>query len=83
MLAATKISSTTTRPKIPFANHQEVDQNVHPASVTDPVSSEEQARKELAKKRSINFDSKPPLGASDTFGDAHLVWLLCCAATGH
>lgn len=75
LLAATKFSSAAARPKNNHNHqHQEADHHVPASSVMDPLqatlSSEEQSRKELAKKRSINFDSKPPLG---TFGDSHLI----------
>ena len=75
---------TATRPKLPFVQ-QENDHYVPATSVVASVEAagnqelqvslgaEEAARRELAKKRSLNFDSKPPLGSSDSFGDSHLV----------
>lgn len=86
LLAATKISSVVTAPrtKLPFVQ-QENDHYVPATSVVASVEAagnqelqvslgaEEAARRELAKKRSLNFDSKPPLGSSDSFGDSHLV----------
>lgn len=86
LLAATKISSAAahTRPRLPFVYHEN-DQHVPAASVVASaeaashheehlsLGAEEAARRELAKKRSLNFDSKPPLGSNDSFGDYHLV----------
>jgi hypothetical protein len=73
LLAATKVSTKASRSKIPHVDEQNVPKNIIESIKVSILSSEEENRKELAKKRSINFDAKPPLGTSDTFNESQLV----------
>ena len=58
---------------MPFVHDQNVPKNIIKYTDTFLISPEEENRKELAKKRSINFDAKSHLGNSDTFNESRLV----------